>query len=1417
MWDVRNLVIWQLAEKATKIVLARFEQIGGLPFSSTIGTVNVRWVVLYTVAGKGHAKFLQLPGVGVAADVVLVTNASADVLAIISAVVVLNSPSVLLGAAVVVLIVASAVVVLDSPAVLLGAAVVVLIVASAVVVLDSPAVLRGTAVVVLVVASAVVVLDSPAVLLGTAVVVLVVASAVVVLDASAVLLGAAVVVLVVASAVVVLDSPAVLLGTAVVVLVVASAVVVLDSSAVLLGAAVVVLVVASAVVVLDSPAVLLGTAVVVLVVASAVVVLDSPAVLLGATVVVLVVASAVVVLNAPAVLLGAAVVVLVVASAVVVSRTPDCVVLEEIVDPDYEPTEDEISEYAKWLGMDVEVDKSMRWIAEEGLKAPLPEHWRPCRTHDTGEIYYFNFKSGESTWEHPCDKYYRDMYAREKKVSRHRAPLKTIQKKSKNVEDAKRDEGVQSKASSPHVFTTPIRSVRKTPQQKQFVTPNRKYRSNSDDSTKKTPVRDIDVSFGSAAEILSVDGDSAVFMTPSPRRPRSDVATSRKKENDDALDDKRREIVSEIESLEQRALDEIAARQTETESSLEDIERRHREDIAMAIERNLAERSEVILSNEVSLRELNASFLETRETIRGKIENVEASLARQLENEENICRSRLRDAEEGTAHQIAKQEEEVQAYRKKSLGDIEEMRRCHRANAEEVEAATALRQQELMRMQQQLETAHRESEMAERGRSEAVTTTNMLRESLEAAIASRDIMCSELETLKGDVTSAAQRVANLKSEVVRKDESTAERLRASQDKMTREMQDCAAKLVAAERDREAADEAHMAECARIRRDASEENMLMRSRIVELEAQVSTLRESREAESRSAETAAQANVQLTSLENRLEELSRSRSTLLDQVVRLKHENESIAYTSENLESEMQCVRRQITEERTRWERTRSNDIEEMTRERKRAVSNEMTAARDAFERTVTTVEAQERALATAASAAALERFEFKERDCARLSGELREAESREREVSMRMDNLRRAEAATLCAFTERESRALAAAHFEANLVRENFASKVEAIEASHTAELDARRAEREILEADLSAAKRRLVDEISVAQKSRDSGASRSNENEVVLTKDLLMTIDDLKTELKKASSELHSSRLEQERIVRECAKLQQRIEASEKSATVLEAKRGTSATEHCDTTVEAESVDRSKKEARAKLSPEHKTPQGSTPLSWKRRTERERKMLRKARLCLREQRRVLKRKKAWLVEERERWRHDVAALSACDDVSPLSKQKQNEYLHEAKDVLDEQIQLMNEAVRSLREADRWFKDRERALSELEVRVFGVDASNADNCERERVDDDADMARAMNTVDCIYERLRRSRGAFANHVQRVQNAVDSLASWSSMRVQQTAQDSSDGSEENADKRRPSHTGAEEHGIVKAIENKSTAGMHTEIDF
>mmetsp|Transcript_124703 Transcript_124703/g.349262 ORF Transcript_124703/g.349262 Transcript_124703/m.349262 type:complete len:380 (+) Transcript_124703:77-1216(+) len=77
-------------------------------------------------------------------------------------------------------------------------------------------------------------------------------------------------------------------------------------------------------------------------------------------------------------------------------------VLEEHLDNNFEPTEDDIDEYAEWLGLDPDADGDLLWIAREGLLAPLQDPWRACETPDH-ELFYFNFATGQSTWDHPID------------------------------------------------------------------------------------------------------------------------------------------------------------------------------------------------------------------------------------------------------------------------------------------------------------------------------------------------------------------------------------------------------------------------------------------------------------------------------------------------------------------------------------------------------------------------------------------------------------------------------------------------------------------------------------------------------------------------------------------------------------------------------------------------------------------------------------------------------------------------------------------------------------------------------------------------------------------------------------------------------------------------------------------------------
>ena len=86
--------------------------------------------------------------------------------------------------------------------------------------------------------------------------------------------------------------------------------------------------------------------------------------------------------------------------------------LEEEINENYEPTDEEIIEYARFLGMNLKEDKDLLYIAKEGLKAPLPNPWKPCKKDN--EIYYYNSDTKETTLVHPCDNYYKNYYQKEK-------------------------------------------------------------------------------------------------------------------------------------------------------------------------------------------------------------------------------------------------------------------------------------------------------------------------------------------------------------------------------------------------------------------------------------------------------------------------------------------------------------------------------------------------------------------------------------------------------------------------------------------------------------------------------------------------------------------------------------------------------------------------------------------------------------------------------------------------------------------------------------------------------------------------------------------------------------------------------------------------------------------------------------------
>ncbi|XP_019398632.1 PREDICTED: centrosomal protein of 164 kDa isoform X2 [Crocodylus porosus] len=138
----------------------------------------------------------------------------------------------------------------------------------------------------------------------------------------------------------------------------------------------------------------------------------------------------------------------------------DQLILEEEYDETYLPSEKEICDYARGIGIDPEKEPELIWLAKEGIVAPLPPEWKPCQDI-TGEIYYFNFANGQSTWDHPCDEHYRELVIQEReKLSAHGDTKKKDKKKKKEKKEKKdkKERELLKPAASPGSLLAPAQA-----------------------------------------------------------------------------------------------------------------------------------------------------------------------------------------------------------------------------------------------------------------------------------------------------------------------------------------------------------------------------------------------------------------------------------------------------------------------------------------------------------------------------------------------------------------------------------------------------------------------------------------------------------------------------------------------------------------------------------------------------------------------------------------------------------------------------------------------------------------------------------------------------------------------------------------------------------------------------------------------
>merc|ERR1719469_1252374 len=75
---------------------------------------------------------------------------------------------------------------------------------------------------------------------------------------------------------------------------------------------------------------------------------------------------------------------------------------------------EDVLEYAVYLGMQLDEDKELLWIADQALQAEDPEGWSQCESPN-GDLYYVNQVTMQVLWQHPLDYQYQQTYLEEKK------------------------------------------------------------------------------------------------------------------------------------------------------------------------------------------------------------------------------------------------------------------------------------------------------------------------------------------------------------------------------------------------------------------------------------------------------------------------------------------------------------------------------------------------------------------------------------------------------------------------------------------------------------------------------------------------------------------------------------------------------------------------------------------------------------------------------------------------------------------------------------------------------------------------------------------------------------------------------------------------------------------------------------------
>lgn len=354
--------------------------------------------------------------------------------------------------------------------------------------------------------------------------------------------------------------------------------------------------------------------------------------------------------------------------------------LEDCQGEDYVPDPDEVREYATMLGFELPGDEDLLYIAEEGLKAPLPPGWRAVGT-SAGEVYYCNVQTKETFWEHPMDEHFKQRFLEAKKAKLAGKTVKTLPQE----EEPRLETPVEAKDDKDDIRTTESETMSVA----DLRTDDRRLSSCESEERQTLPSEPTPLPLTTVSTIhLDQDMHTPMIIPTRPSQPPPTLESTRELES---LAEQRRKNLEEQQALAQTHLNEMQRLIESHNQKMAELRELHDKELADTKAKlnreytteydTIRERHETRLAGlreraKKEGQEIEAAHQEELRSLKQRYENM------QTDSEGYARRLRaLQEEQSETLRQVNALEEEVEVLRRQKRALLAEREKLQLAQA----------------------------------------------------------------------------------------------------------------------------------------------------------------------------------------------------------------------------------------------------------------------------------------------------------------------------------------------------------------------------------------------------------------------------------------------------------------------------------------------------------------------------------------------------------------------------------------------------------------------------------------------------------------------------------------------------------------------------------------------------------------